>query len=201
MSEKGLTLFRVTDLKQYCYCPRIVYYHYCLPAVRPTTYKMAAGIEAQAAEEDREARRSLRIYGLRRGVYESNVYLESIPLGLRGQVDLVIQTDDNLRGEPELIPVDYKLSSGPLGSHFKLQLLAYGLMLEEMRGLPVRRGFLYAIPKRRATEIVFTPELRHTLSQALVLMNEIAGREWMPGPPQQRAKCAACEFRRFCNDV
>lgn len=196
-----MTLFRVTDLKQYCYCPRIVYYHYCLPAIRPVTYKMNAGIEAQAEEEVREARRSLRTYGLRRGEYESNVYLESDHLGLRGQVDLVIKTDDNLRGEVELIPVDYKLSSGPLGPHFKMQLLAYGLMLEEQYGVPVRRGFLYAIPKRRATEVIFTPELRHSLNQSLALMAQVVGQELMPDPTKQRAKCEACEFRRFCNDV
>jgi CRISPR-associated exonuclease Cas4 len=196
-----VTLFRVTDLKQYCYCPRIVYYHHCLPDIRPTTYKMAAGIEAQDAEEVRAARRSLRVYGLRRGECENNVYLESSTLGLRGQVDMVIQTDDNVRSELELIPVDYKLSSGPLGPHFKLQLLAYGLMLEEMRGIPVRRGFLYAIPKRRATEVVFTPALRSTLSQALVMMTNVVAQESMPAPTKQRAKCEACEFRRFCNDV
>jgi CRISPR-associated exonuclease Cas4 len=196
-----MTLLRVTDLKQYCYCPRIIYYYYCLPQIRPITYKMEAGLAAQDEEEVREARRSLRVYGLRRGECESNVWLESPGLGLRGQVDLVIQTDDNLRGETELIPVDYKLSSGPLGLHFKLQLLAYGLMLEEMRGIPVRRGFLYAIPRRRATEVAFTAELRRNFNQALAAMTETVMQELMPEPVKQRARCEACEFRRFCNDV
>jgi CRISPR-associated exonuclease Cas4 len=196
-----MTLFRVTDLKQYCYCPRIIYYHHCLPDIRPVTYKMVAGIEAQDEEEFREARRSLRVYGLKRGETETNVYLESAHLGLRGQVDFVIKTDDNTRQAWELIPVDYKLSRGPLGLHFKLQLLAYGLMLEETRQIPVRRGFLYAIPTRRVTEVAFTPALKTTLNQALALMAEVVDREQMPAPTPQRAKCEACEFRRFCNDV
>jgi CRISPR-associated exonuclease Cas4 len=196
-----MTLFRVTDLKQYCYCPRIIYYYYCLPDIRPITYKMEAGLAAQEEEEVREARRSLRGYGLQRGTCQNNVYLESPRLGLRGQVDMVIETDDNGRGEVELIPVDYKLSSGPPGLHFKLQLLAYGLILEETRGIPVRRGFLYAIPERRATEVVFTPQLRHNFSGALAAMTDTVGREVMPEPVKQRAKCTACEFRRFCNDV
>lgn len=196
-----MTLFRVTDFKQYCYCQRLIYYHHCLPDVRPITYKMVAGLEAQDEEEVREARRSLRVYGLRQGECESNVYLESPGLGLRGQVDLVIKTDDNLKGEWELIPVDYKLSDGPMGLHFKLQLLAYGLMLEETWHLPVRRGFLYAIPKRRATEVVFTPALRRQVSEAVAFMTEIVTQEAMPAPTPQRAKCEVCEFRRFCNDV
>jgi CRISPR-associated exonuclease Cas4 len=196
-----MTTFRVVDLKQYVYCPRLIYYHHCLPQIRPLTYKMEAGLAAQDEEELRAARRSLRIYGLGRGDCEVNVSLESETLGLRGQVDLVIKTDDNPIGEMELIPVDYKLSNNQLGLHFQLQLLAYGLLLEEAYGLPARRGFLYAIPKRRTLEVHFSPKLRASLKQALLDMQEIALKEKLPPPTRQRAKCEVCEFRRFCNDV
>ena len=30
-------LFEVTDLKQWIYCPRVLYYRYCLPEIRPIT--------------------------------------------------------------------------------------------------------------------------------------------------------------------
>jgi CRISPR-associated exonuclease Cas4 len=196
-----MTLFRVIDLKQYIYCPRLVYYHHCLPAIRPITYKMEAGLAAQDEEELRAARRSLRLYGLSRGECQSNVYLESETLGLKGQVDLVITTDDNPLAEAEVIPVDYKLSGRQPGTHFKLQLVAYGLLLQEHYGLPARRGFLYSIPNRRAVEVAFTPTLRTRLAQALVEMQEVVSKEFMPEPTKQRAKCEVCEFRRFCNDI
>jgi CRISPR-associated exonuclease Cas4 len=195
------TVFRVVDLKQYIYCPRLIYYLHCLPEVRPVTYKMEAGLSAQDDEEVRAARRSLRAYKLSRGQLETNVHLESDTLGLRGIADLVITTDDNPQGEPELIPVDYKLSDREMGLHFKLQLLAYGLLLRETTNLPVRRGFLYAIPRRQATEVLFTTALQEQLSKALAEMREITDQEVMPEPPRQRSKCQVCEFRRFCNDV
>jgi len=194
-------IFRVVDLKQYIYCPRLIYYLHCLPEVRPITYKMEAGLEAQDDEEVRAARRSLRAYGLSRGDIETNVHLESETLGLRGVVDLVISTDDNPHRQTELIPVDYKLSDREMGLHFKLQLLAYGLLLQENRKLPVQRGFLYAIPRRQATEVLFTAALRNRLTGALAEMQQIVSQEAMPDPPQQRNKCQVCEFRRFCNDV
>jgi CRISPR-associated exonuclease Cas4 len=196
-----MALFRVVDLKQYIYCPRIIYYYHCLPQIRPITYKMEAGLAAQDEEEIRAARRSLRAYGLTRGECYNNVQLESETLGLRGQVDLAIKTDDNPLAEMEVIPVDYKFSGKETGIHFKLQLVAYGLLLQEHYGLPARRGFLYSISKRRAVEVEFTPTLRTRLSQALVEMKEITAREFMPEPTRQRAKCQVCEFRRFCNDV
>ena len=76
--------FQVTDLKQWAYCPRILYYATCLPDVRPITYKMQVGIELGVKEEQREMRRSLRAYGLSHGRREFNVYVTSERLGLRG---------------------------------------------------------------------------------------------------------------------
>ncbi len=190
--------FRVSDLKQWVYCPRILYYYQCLPDVRPVTYRMEAGIEAGRAEEGREERRSLRAYGLTRGEREFNVALASTQLGLRGEVDLVIDSDE--AGARELIPVDYK-HSRQAGPHFKLQLAAYALLLEEARGIPVRRGFLYFIPLRRAEAVPIDTRLRGQLTKTLEAMRAMLAREQMPAPTPHRRKCVACEFRRFCNDV
>lgn len=188
--------FKVTDLKQWAYCPRILYYSMCLPDVRPITYKMKAGIEEGRSEEARENRRSLRPYGLKRGRREFNVSLVSERLGLRGTADMVIWVEE----EPcEVIPIDYKLSE-KAGDHFKLQLMAYGLLLEEISGLPAKRGFIYEIPLRRAVEVKFTAHLRKKLLRSLEEMHRMLLTEWIPNPTPQRGRCLMCEFRRFCND-
>ncbi|MBM4432087.1 MAG: CRISPR-associated protein Cas4, partial [Chloroflexi bacterium] len=153
--SSGLT-FRVGDLKQYFFCPRIVYYQTCLPGLRPTTFKMRAGKEAGEAEQQREERRSLRRYGLQRGECSFDLALYSDRLGLRGRLDMAIRTDDNEAGEWEAIPVDYKMTPGRVVSHFALQVVAYGMLLEEWWGLPVQRGFLYLIPARRARLVPIT---------------------------------------------
>ncbi|MDI6770835.1 MAG: CRISPR-associated protein Cas4 [Anaerolineales bacterium] len=194
--------FRVTDLKQWVYCPRILYYAVCLPNVRPVTYKMQAGVEAGRDEEGKEARRGLRAYGLEEGQRKFNVSLVSDRLGLRGLVDMVIWLED----KGEVIPVDYKLSdrigaAQIAGIHFKLQLAAYGLMLEEVSGLAARRGFLYSIPRRKAEEVPLDKRMRDRLAATLDAMHRMLRYETMPEPTPQRAKCVACEFRRFCNDV
>jgi len=198
--EEGLT-FRVSDLKQYFFCPRIVYYHTCLPAVRPTTFKMQMGTESGQSERQREERRSLRAYGLRTGERSFDLNLTSARLGLRGRLDMAIRTDDNAHGTLEAIPVDYKLTPGRTVKHFVLQVTAYAMLLEEAWNLPVHRGFLYLIPARRAREIAVTEELRSQVRTAVDAMTDIAIREAMPPAPRRRGKCQICEFRRFCNDV
>ena len=114
---------------------------------------------------------------------------------MRGEVDMVITT-----AAGEIIPVDYKLSRIP-GPHFQLQVTAYGVLLEEMRGAVVKRGFLYSIPERRADEVKIDQRARQKLRAALEAMRRIVEREEMPPPTDNLRKCVACEFRRFCNDV
>ena len=217
METTDRLMFTVTDLKQHEYCARIVYYTYCLPLIRPTTFKMDAGVQAHDLAPDLERRRSLKAYRLSDGTplngeREFDVWLESDELGLRGRVDMVITRP----GAPlscaasagegpgvgaEIIPVEYKDSPGRGGPGWTLQLAAYGVMLEATRHLPVQRGFVYYLPQRRAREFALTAELEAHVAATVQAMQEMIEFERMPPPTTQRAKCSACEFRRFCNDV
>ncbi len=190
---------QVTDLKQWTYCPRVVFYRYCLPRIRPITYRMRAGIQAHEEVASREERRSLRAYGLEAGERFFDVALTSERLHLTGRIDLVVRTQTE-QGE-EGIVVDYKLSERQAGSHFKLQLAAYAMMVEETWGIPVRRAFLYHIPQRQAECVPITASLRRRVEMTIASIHAAIAGEVMPPPPASLGPCVACEFRRFCNDV
>jgi CRISPR-associated exonuclease Cas4 len=194
-------LFEVTDLKQWAYCPRVLYYRYCLPDVRPTTRLMRAGVEGHRDEGEREERRSLRSYGLKEGERAFDIVLRSPTLGLRGRLDLAIGVPAIGAPGAEGIVVEYKDSERAASPHFKLQLAAYALLLEEVWRLPVRRGFIYSIPLRTAEPIAITSALRRNVATALASMRAMVVGERMPASPASRRPCIACEFRRFCNDV
>ena len=196
MEEQPYT-FRVIDLKQYTYCPRILYFHTVLPQVRPLTYKMAAGIAAHAQTEQREKRRSLRTYGLQQGERRFNISLYGPDLHLSGELDMLIET------ATELIPVDFKHSKRE-GDHFRMQLLAYGRLLDILANpqqKSIQRGFLYLIPQRQAVEVRFTPALQRRLNKVMKQLHIIAKNQQMPEPTKRNGRCVDCEFRRFCNDV
>ena len=199
--SSDILLFEVTDLKQWTYCPRVLYYRYCLPEIRPVTDLMRAGIGSHSDEVGREERRSLRTYGLNMGERAFDVPLRSNPLGLRGRLDLAIAVPDRAAPGAEAIVVEYKDSEKAAGPHFKLQLAAYALLLEDVWGLPVRRGYIYSIPLRTAEVITITPALRRKVQQAVAAMRTAIEGEHMPAPPASRRPCISCEFRRFCNDV
>lgn len=194
-------LLEVTDLKQYICCPRIVFYRYCLPRIRPVTYTMEEGIRTHLEEERREDRRSLKNYGLTEGERTFHLALQSTKLGLTGSIDLVIVTPSRDAPNAEAIVVDYKFSEKRGSAHFALQLAAYALLVEEAWQLPVKRGYLYSIPLRRAESIAITPHLRRKVIQTTQEIRHIVERETMPSPPTSLSRCMTCEFRRFCNDV
>lgn len=190
---------RVIDLKQYEYCPRVVYYDYCLGGLRPTTYKMAAGITAQERVNALEERRGLCAYGVQAGERHYHVAVVSAKLGCSGQVDLVIETADEQR--PRLIPVDFKLSRRAPGRHFKLQLACYAMMLEDDWGKPVEEGALYLIPTKQVVKVPITTRLRNDAIRQLLEIRQMVTTQRVPPPTTQRSRCVNCEFRRFCNDV
>ena len=108
-------LLEVTDLKQYTCCPRIVFYRYCLPRVRPITVLMEEGIRCHLEEENREERRSLRPYGLVDGERFFHLALQSNELELTGRIDLAIAIPTREAVDAEAVVVEYKYSEHKAG--------------------------------------------------------------------------------------
>jgi CRISPR-associated exonuclease Cas4 len=194
-------LLEVTDLKQYTCCPRIVFYRYCLPTIRPLTFLMEEGIRQHEEEEDREERRGLRHYQLQEGERFFHLALHSEELGLAARIDLTIVTPSRTAPDAEAIVVEYKHSEQKAGAHFKLQLAAYALLLEEAWNIPVKRGFIYSIPLKQAEVVIITPSLRKKVVQTVNHIRQLVDHQAMPEPTTTQGRCITCEFRRFCNDV
>jgi CRISPR-associated exonuclease Cas4 len=127
--------------------------------------------------------------------------LHSEQTGLTGCLDLAIATPTRADPRASAIVVEYKLSEQQAGPHFKLQLAAYALLLEEAWHIPVTQSFLYSIPLRRAESVAITPALRQKVGNTVARIRQMVEQEIMPPPPSSQRRCATCEFRRFCNDV
>jgi len=184
----------VTDLKQYAYCPRVVFYERCLPHIRPRTYKMDAGQAEHEQERKRAARRTLSKYGLPDGERRFDVRCASESLQCVGIVDEVVQTPDGT-----LYPIDYKMAKKVSRNH-RLQLAAYGLLLET-ESRPVVQGFIYLTLKREVVAVKLTPKLKIEARCLIEALRDMIAHEQMPEPTSVRNRCLACEFRRFCNDI
>ncbi len=196
------------DIKQYLYCPRIIFYRYLMPSFRFTTYKMKEGNLRQREEIILEKRRTLVRFGItgwgrKRALSEDDIQryfslkLSSDRLGLSGIVDMAIVTP------AEVIPIDFKDGAFSLGKtialHHKYQLLAYGLLLEETFKKRAERGFVHSLEDGSTKEVLFTEGARTFLLGKMRKMRGMIHTEAMPEGTPYWGRCRECEYRLFCH--
>lgn len=199
----------ISELRQWEYCPRVVWHGRVLGKGRTTTFKMQQGIEDEETKQRLETRRTFHAYGLEACGRRFKVFVQSDRLLLSGIVDMIlelgsisIEERSPVGSDQRLVPVEFKstFSQAP-SSHHLLQLAAYGMVIEDMTGSPVGFGFLVSLPSGRVRKVAFDDALRAKVENARQAVLACLADGVMPPPTPQRGKCTDCEFRRFCNDI
>ena len=190
-----MELLAVTELRQWTYCPRVVYFHQVTPGAGMSTYKMQEGLRAQEMIESLEMRRTLREYGLEGAEREFGVWLKDEGLGLTGKLDLL------LRGAGVAAVVDFKLTSGEVGENHRMQLAGYAVLVEAALGLRVGVTFLFRIPDNRVFAVEVTEEMRARVREIVGAVRRMNEREEMPEATDVRGRCVECEYANYCGDV
>lgn len=187
-------ILKVSDIKQYLYCPRIIYFTYVLPVEKKVTPKMDIGKEEHIQTARLEERRQLRVYGLNEGKRIFNSYIYSERLGLEGILDMYVSTPKGV------FPVDFKNTCRTALNH-KYQVISYALLLEDHLRTPVRGGFVYLIPLKRSCYIEVTPDSRLFTKRLISAIRNLILQERFPILPRRSTRCIDCEFKNYCGDV
>ncbi len=183
------------DLKQYAYCPRVLFYALCMPVKKYLPPRVRIGTEVHALVERLERRRSARRFGFRSAAKQFEVRCASDRLGLSGTVDMVLEIGGGIA------PVEFKMSRRGLQPNVRAQLAAYAVMLEETFGKPARRGFLVEIPEMRVHPCDVTDRDLAALEDRLSAIRAMLAAERLPEPTSDRGKCPDCELLAYCGDV
>jgi CRISPR-associated exonuclease Cas4 len=186
---------KVSDVKQFLYCPRVVYFTYVMPVQPRSTRKMEYGKEEHLEIERLEKRRKLRSYNLSAGERYYRTKLHSERFGLEGVLDM------HILSEAGCIPVEFKNTSRKPALNHKYQLVSYAMLLEDRYGKPVRHGYLYLIPGKRVYAVEITPNARAFVSRVLGKIRLMITRETFPPAPRRPVRCFECEYRNYCADV
>ena len=194
-AETSLTPLRVNDLKQFEYCPRIVFYNTVMPVERKVTVKMERGKQEELRLDALESRRTLRRYELGSGERRFHVGLESAQLGLSGKLDLLIVSPKGL------FPVDFKYTRGRPHRNHVVQLTGYALLVEDDFQTQVETGFIYLAPVQQVIAVAITKQLKEHTLQRLAEIRAMIRDGILPVATPVRARCEECEFRNFCGDV
>jgi CRISPR-associated exonuclease Cas4 len=195
MSERAIPL-TVSHVLEHLYCPRFTYFEYVLGVAERQERRDLVQRGRRAHEE----RKKINPHYLRkkRGVVgrEFDVPLASAALGVRGAVDEVLSLSDGTKA-----PFDYKYAEykGRVFRNQRAQSALYGLLIAEMFGVEVNRGYLcYVRSKHRVVELEFTErdfgKARSVLREVLEVIQ--SGR--FPRATRCAARCRDCCYRNIC---
>lgn len=187
-------IVRVSDLRQWAYCPRVLWWTHVCPVGKVESFKMQQGVAKERRLQRLQRRRSLHAFGLRDGRIESDVSLYSAELGLSGKLDLLLQHGLNR------YPAEVKFTQGPARLNHRLQLAGYALLLEALFSVPVPHGFIVRLPEDTVDQIEIDGPLRELTQRTIQAVRRTILQEQMPPPPPS-SRCRDCEYLRFCGDI
>jgi len=124
-----------------------------------------------------------------------SINLVSEKYGVRGRADEIHELEDGT-----MAPLDYKYAvyDEKLFKTYKNQMVLYALMIEEVYGKRVDKGYLvYCREENRLVEIEITQEDKaRVLDYILEFHNVMKG--YYPQATKQKSKCLDCCYRNIC---
>ena len=183
----------VNLIRQWCYCPRVVYYMELTDVAFHRPAWVEQGEEFHREEEKLWRRRNLSRFNLRNGITHHNLKMQNRELGFHGIADMAIETDE------AVYAAEFKLSANSKKRGDQLQLVAYAMLMEKHFSKPSLVGFLVGKGKvlhtigidtdKRKSVMEITDNIRRMLRQGL-----------KPESSATVAQCCTCEYVNFCND-
>ncbi|MEM3382793.1 MAG: CRISPR-associated protein Cas4 [Nitrososphaerales archaeon] len=186
----------ISDIKQYHFCPRIIYFSKVLGVEERLTESEEKGKEAHNDFHKKEKRRS-SLFGLKSIKIIQKwtaLYIKSEKLRLHGILDMLIKTDN------EFIPVEFKYTKAPnrpQKGHI-YQIVAYSLLVEESFHTIVKRVAIYYSKDDKILIIPLTEEMRSHVLWTLKQILKIIHEEKLPETFPPERKCKSCGYFWIC---
>lgn len=185
-----------SEVLEFLYCKRFTYFLNVMKIKQyeEKRYKVQLGkeIHRKRIEENREYLRK-KIPIERK---EVSVYLASPKLRVRGIVDEVLWLKDGT-----LAPIDYKFTpyrEYTFKTH-RVQIVLYGMLVEETYGMPVNRGYIsYIRGGSKTHEILFSEGLKGSAVGIIDEIFQIIATEKIPPRTSYKVRCMDCCYKNIC---
>lgn len=185
---------KTSDIIEYLYCPRYIYFEYVLgiPQYEDKYYKVKKGREiheSKMVENVDYLRKRIGVVGKDIGVYLSVGFL-------RGEVDEVLELKDGT-----MAPLDYKFAewNGILYETYRIQMYCYSYMIEHNYGKKVNRGYLVFVrSKNKLIEVKVSEESKKLIHESLNGIYKIVEKNYYPRGTKYKKKCYVCTYKNIC---
>ncbi len=181
-----------TDLRQFLWCPRIVFFNRAL-GIRPSqTGSMKLGSKNSMKKEELLKRRSFERYGLGNAQILLGQVLYSKDMDVSGICDAILDAGS------EFFPIEIKTGDVARYRH-KIQLAVYGLLLNE-NGMNCSSGFILLLDKDELVKVELEGDLITQSRKLIGDCRQLLESDVIPKGTEERKKCENCEYNKFCPD-
>ncbi len=189
-----MTSFYPSQVIEYLYCPRYTYFEYVLriPQNEEKYHKVQRGREVHDDKLEQNKNYLRKKIGVQQKWIDH--YMGSPQL--RGKVDEVLLLEDG-----SYAPLDYKFAvwKDRVFETYKQQLYCYALLIEEIFGANVNKGFLvYTRSKHKVVEIPINQTSKNEVMESTEKMLEIIERNKFPKATTYKKRCLNCTYRNIC---
>lgn len=181
-------------IRQYKFCPRIVYYN-LLTNIKPIyPRQVSLGVDYHQLQSEMLKSRKFKKFHIDYKEIVSEEYLENETLNICGKVDMAFLTDD------EVIPVEFKhIDKKPSYSHI-LQLVGYGILLEKEYKKSFKTAFIVHSNNMKFYKIDITSKHKKDFFEVLKKIEQIVKNDILPNSSADGKKCLQCEYLNYCDD-
>jgi len=181
----------------YHYCPRIIYFIGIIGVKERVTEYMIEGRNKEEEEEEKEKRRKTLLAKRKEKVLNKwiRVKVHSEKLGLIGEIDFVIQTENGIK----IVEIK-NTDRNKLAPGYLYQAAAYAMLFEEQFKKTVKNIIIYHVKADKIFEINLTDEIRNHVKWTIKKMKEIIKNEKLPKALKSK-ECKGCGYIHFCKIV
>lgn len=192
----GDTIITISDVLEYLFCPRFIYYMHCLaiPQHEESRFKVIKGREVH--DEKRIANTEYLRKKLGVVKKEINVFIASKNNHIKGIVDEVLFLDDGTAA-----PFEYKYAEfkDTIFQTYKFQLVLHAMMIKENYKIDVKKGFIcFTRSNNHIEEIIFTEKDFKKAIEIIDEILEIIDKGFYPGKSRYKNKCIDCCYSNIC---
>jgi CRISPR-associated exonuclease Cas4 len=193
---KNFTFITASDIIEYLYCPRFIYYQNVLD-IKQHEHERYLVNKGRDIHELKMVRN--KDY-LRKSIgcidKDIDVYLTSEKLHLVGRLDEVLTLDDNSKAS-----LDYKFATyeEKLFKTLKNQQIVYSLLIEENFNCEVHKAFIiYVRSKNLIKEIEITNKDKDNSIKIINDIFDIINKCHFPTGTTNKLKCQDCTYKNLC---
>jgi len=194
MSEEE-TYITPIHVRDYLFCPTILYNKYVKRIIEPETVMMEKGREEYERDKKGLKRRE-SILGDKRIKAEKIIFeapLKSRKYGVMGVADIIYWKDNKLH----IVEIKYSKAKKPFPDHI-YQTATYAIMAEETLKQKVYKIILYYKYSKLWYERRFTGQLKNYTIKIIEKTRKILNGEIIPKTKWKR-KCKSCWYNKICH--